>query len=294
MADVDAKISFKKKSRRPMRTRRDSDDEESEEMNTEDFQKTRELQKLRKRTAGTNIETLAAGKKQCSEEDDPLGLKRGGLLDTKAMKDYKAKDDAYDVGTQFSKETHIRDEDDEMRKFIETEMSKMKGRPEVADEEEEDESPQFLAPEDAALLSLPSHLTKSTFKKDQQMISAQMLTGIPEVDLGIDVKIQNIERTEKAKKKLLEESKLRENQREQKHLEKSSNYVQHDRWKDIQEIEMVRESQGKNQQKTERPNTVNIYAEPEQDLFLRDERLKGAASDDKVMNKFKDLTKNSI
>ena len=80
------------------------------------------------------------------------------------------------------------------------------------------------------------------------MISAQMLTGIPEVDLGIDVKIQNIERTEKAKKKLLEESKLRENQREQKHLEKSSNYVQHDRWKDIQEIEMVRESQGKNQQ----------------------------------------------
>ena len=75
-----------------------------------------------------------------------------------------------------------------------------------------------------------------------------MLTGIPEVDLGIDVKIQNIERTEKAKKKLLEESKLRENQREQKQLEKSSNYVQHDRWKDIQEIEMVRESQGKDRQ----------------------------------------------
>jgi hypothetical protein len=30
------------------------------------------------------------------------------------------------VGTQFSKETHIRDEDDEMRKFIETEMEKLK------------------------------------------------------------------------------------------------------------------------------------------------------------------------
>ena len=84
--------------------------------------------------------------------------------------------------------------------------------------------------------------------QDQQMISAQMLTGIPEVDLGIDVKIQNIERTEKAKKKLLEESKLRENERDQKHLEKSSNYVQHDRWKDVQEIEMVRESEAKNKQ----------------------------------------------
>ena len=165
MAEIDAKISFKKKNRRPMRARQDSDEDESEEMNIQDFQKTRELQKLRKRTAGTNIETLAAGKKQCSEDDDPLGLKKGGLLDTKAMKDYKAKDDAYDVGTQFSKETHIRDEDDEMRKFIETEMSKMKGRPEEADDDDEDKTPQFLAPEDAALLSLPSHLTKSTFKK---------------------------------------------------------------------------------------------------------------------------------
>ena len=163
MADTVGEISFKKKSRRPMRARRNSEEEEGEEMNTEEFERTRELQKLRKRTAGTNIETLAAGKKQCSDDDDPLGLKRGGLLDTKAMKDYKAKDDAYDVGTQFSKETHIRDEDDEMRKFIETEMSKMKGRPEVTEEEEPE--PQFLAPEDAALLSLPAHLTKSTFKK---------------------------------------------------------------------------------------------------------------------------------
>lgn len=63
------------------------------------------------------------------------------------------------------------------------------------------------------------------------MLSAQMLSGIPEVDLGIDAKIQNIERTEKAKKKLLEDCK-------QKGIELSSNYtptnfaasfVQHDR-----------------------------------------------------------------
>ena len=80
------------------------------------------------------------------------------------------------------------------------------------------------------------------------MISAQMLTGIPEVDLGIDVKIQNIERTEKAKKKLLQESKQKENESDRKNLEKSNNYVQHDRWKDIQEIEMVRESDKKNRE----------------------------------------------
>ena len=38
-------------------------------------------------------------------------------------------------------------------------------------------------------------------------------------------------------------------------------------------------------QKTERPNTVNIYAEPEQDLFLRDERLKGGLGGGWVVNK---------
>merc|ERR1719436_1785011 len=207
-------------------------------MNKDEFEKTRELQKLRKRAAGTNIETLGSGKKQnVAEDDDPLGLKKGGMLDTKAMKDCKANDDAYDVGTQFSKETHIRDEDDEMRKFIETEMSKMKGRPEEAEEEEEDQTPQFLAPEDAALLSLPAHLTKSTFKKDQQMLSAQMLSGIPEVDLGIDAKIQNIERTEKAKKKLLEENKKKASTTYED-LQKSTNFVQHDRWKDVAEFEL--------------------------------------------------------
>ncbi len=36
-------------------------------------------------------------------------------------------------------------------------------------------------------------------------MSSQMLSGIPEIDLGIDEKIRNIEATEAAKKKLAEE-----------------------------------------------------------------------------------------
>ena len=39
------------------------EEEEDEEINMSDFQKTKQLQKLRKRTAGTNIVTLALGKK---------------------------------------------------------------------------------------------------------------------------------------------------------------------------------------------------------------------------------------
>ena len=71
--------------------------------------------------------------------------------------DYTETTNAYEVGTQFSKETHIRDEDDEMRKFIETEMEKLKGRQEE-EEEDADVGTRYLSPEDAALLSLPEHL----------------------------------------------------------------------------------------------------------------------------------------
>ena len=207
---------FKKSAKkRPVRQREksvSSGDESgaAEEFNVEDFEKTRELQKLRKRAAGTNIVTLALGKKVSKLEDtiaeDPFNPNSGGLMEMKDMKGFKQTDDAFDVGTQFFKETHIRDEDDEMRKFIETEMDQLKGSS-VNKDDPGQSTPQYLSPEDMALLALPEHLRKSTFKKDQQMLSAQMLSGIPEVDLGIDAKIQNIERTEKAKKKLLEECK---------------------------------------------------------------------------------------
>ena len=125
----------------------------------------------------------------------------------------------------------FRDEDEEMRKFIETEMDKRtRGR---AKDEESDEvffiflyyviniklfesqlfdfklnsnfQPKYVSPEEQALLSLPEHLSKSHSKKNEEMLSSQMLSGIPEVDLGIDEKIRNIEATEFAKKRLAEE-----------------------------------------------------------------------------------------
>ena len=65
--------------------------------------------------------------------------------------------------------------------------------------------PKYVSPEEQALLSLPEHLSKSHSKKNEEMLSSQMLSGIPEVDLGIDEKIRNIEATEFAKKRLAEE-----------------------------------------------------------------------------------------
>lgn len=89
--------------------------------------------------------------------EDPFKINSGGLVTGKDMKGYKTKEDAYDVGTQFYKETHIRDEDDEMKKFIEVEMEKIKG---TDIEECEDEGPQYLSPEDAALQVITDHVIR--------------------------------------------------------------------------------------------------------------------------------------
>ena len=64
MADTSNKVSFKKVSKKSVRVRANSEDEDNDDMNKEEFEKTREIQKLRKRAAGTNIETLGSGKRQ--------------------------------------------------------------------------------------------------------------------------------------------------------------------------------------------------------------------------------------
>ena len=43
---------------------------------------------------------------------------------------------------------------------------------------------------------------KSKIHREDGLLSAQMLNGIPEVDLGINTKLLNIERTEAAKRVL--------------------------------------------------------------------------------------------
>lgn len=63
-----------------------------------------------------------------------------------------------------------------------------------------------------ALYELPEKLkVKSQLKQSEEMLSNQMLSGIPEVNLGIQAKIQNIEETEEAKRKVIEE-RLKRNQ----------------------------------------------------------------------------------
>lgn len=169
-------------------------------------------------------------------QKDPFKVKSGGMVNMQALRTGKVKqvDDAYDtgIGTQFSVETNKRDEDEEMMKFIEEQLSKRKGKhkdDEVTEPTEEGTST-YCTPEEAALQAVPSHLRESSTKRSEEMLSNQMLSGIPEVDLGIEAKIKNIEATEEAKLKLMWE---RHNKKDgPSHFVPSNmavNFVQHNR-----------------------------------------------------------------
>lgn len=116
-------------------------------------------------------------------------------------------------------------------KYIEEQLKKKKG----IEVDNKDETNKYLTPEEAAILALPSHLRESSTKKSEEMLSNQMLNGIPEVDLGIESKIKNIEATEEAKQKLLADQKSKKDFPSQFVPQNFAvNFVQHNRCKLMQ------------------------------------------------------------
>ena len=67
-------------------------------------------------------------------------------------------------------------------KYIEEELAKRKGLL----NEEEDRSNKYLTPEEIAFSSVPEYLRVKSTAQSEEMLSNQMLSGIPEVDLGIE------------------------------------------------------------------------------------------------------------
>jgi hypothetical protein len=77
-------------------------------------------------------------------------------------------------------------------KYIEEQLTKKKGERSMKSGEGSTETNQlsaggkYLTPEEAALQSVPDHLRASSTHRSEEMLSNQMLSGIPEVDLGIE------------------------------------------------------------------------------------------------------------
>uniref|UniRef100_A0A5S6R3M0 Uncharacterized protein n=1 Tax=Trichuris muris TaxID=70415 RepID=A0A5S6R3M0_TRIMR len=192
--------------RRHLRRRRSSDSEEdAEDARARRIEIIRQLQSLRKRSHGLNVNELMQKDSEPKEKElDCLRLKTGGMIDMKKLKasDLKCMDVEEGIRSTFSKESQLRDEDEEMRKFVEEEVCKRKGMQQP--KEEEQPKPRSL---EERLFELPEHLKKYQSKTREDMLSNQMLCGIPEVDLGIEEKIKTIEETESAKQRFLLERK---------------------------------------------------------------------------------------
>uniref|UniRef100_UPI00358ECCD8 splicing factor C9orf78 homolog n=1 Tax=Myxine glutinosa TaxID=7769 RepID=UPI00358ECCD8 len=218
----------------------DSDDDEDEVEDPEELriklEDMKEAQKIRQRQNGVSVAALALGKKFTSEEEvssDPFKLKTGGIVDMKRIRDRNRdrtgeenEKDITSLGTSFSAETNRRDEDADMMKYIETELKRRKGQCQSVEQ-----STKLRSAEDL-LYELPENLQVASARRTEEMLSNQMLSGIPEVDLGIDSKIQNIEVTEEAKQQLLAEQRRRKQERSTSFVPSNMavNYVQHNRF----------------------------------------------------------------
>ncbi|XP_062601566.1 splicing factor C9orf78 homolog [Saccostrea cucullata] len=226
---------FKKSKSRNIRKRRkssesDSDSCEEDSVGTK-IQDIKELQKLRNKQNGVNATALALGKKISKEQalsnSDPFKLETGGMVDMKALKKKKLSTEEVEaIGTAFAAETNRRDEDTEMLKYVEVELARRKGH-------HKEETPVKGPSKEDALYSLPENLKiGSSSKKTEDMLSNQMLSGIPEIDLGIEAKIANIETTEIAKQKLLIENMRKKDNEVSAFVptNMAANFVQHNRF----------------------------------------------------------------
>ncbi len=166
-------------------------------------------------------------------------MKTGGLVDLKTLKEKRGNEIVQNMHSTFAKETNQRDEDAEMQKFIEEQLLKKK----QADKEKEtssqsdsliktDTNPVKIKRPEDALFDLPKYLIASSSKnKSEETLSEQMLSGIPEVDLGVEERIRTIEETERAKQKLLTHKNANKATGESTYVP-SVNFVQHKRFDD--------------------------------------------------------------
>lgn len=197
------------------------------------LEEAKEIQNLRRRQNGVSAAALLVGEKLPEDSilaDDPFKIKGGGMVDMKKLKeigkDRIGDEEDLNLGTSFSAETNRRDEDADMMKYIETELKKRKG---IIENEEKKVKPKSA---EDCLYELPDSINVSSAKKTEEMLSNQMLSGIPEVDLGIDAKIKNIIFTEEAKARLLAEQQNKKKDKQTSFVPTNMavNYVQHNRF----------------------------------------------------------------
>ena len=173
------------------------------------LEESRKLQTLRSRPKGINATALAFGELSVPLEQngpsDVFKLSSGGLVelgDLPGEFGEETDDISKKISNNFAAETKQRDEDVNMIKYIDKEMSKRLGNC------EKDSAKQELvgsAYENKLkeLYAIPDSLQADKKLNSEEMLSNQILSGIPEFDLGVNEKFRNIQATEVAVRELV-------------------------------------------------------------------------------------------
>ncbi|KAG0144039.1 hypothetical protein CROQUDRAFT_672589 [Cronartium quercuum f. sp. fusiforme G11] len=191
------------------------------------------LRKLKKARGGIDLERLNAGepkkkrkkrgtKTAADPVDDPSvednelqseEIQKDDRLDEDEPEDEDARTRKIIKSNNFTQQTNTLDVDKHMMRYIEEEL---KQRRKAAIDAGADASSEPILTGVEAVASLDPRdelykiaekyrIDKKPVVEGNVTLSATMLTSIPEVDLGIDTRIKNIEATEKAKRKLADE-----------------------------------------------------------------------------------------
>ncbi|TFK55638.1 hypothetical protein OE88DRAFT_1652042 [Heliocybe sulcata] len=191
---------------------------EEQEADKVDLEDLIEFRKLRRAREGIDVTKLNKGeakkrKKRAPEEEEPQGGLRAGASTKEAPPEEEEEEEDQAVkarkavrSNNFTQQTNALDADKHMMAYIEENMKLRYGRPE--DEEDQDKGP---ADPYAELYRLSERykVEKKAAEEGSVTSSVAMLTAIPEVDLGMDVRLKNIEDTEKMKRMVAEQKKER-------------------------------------------------------------------------------------
>ncbi|CAE6454947.1 unnamed protein product [Rhizoctonia solani] len=246
MSDAEPKPLFKKRANRPQPRQREPEDDvpdestpatregsegaDEEKMTIEELL---ELRKLRRQRQGIDSTKLNAGiskrkKKKDNEEEEEEEAKYGlrpGAQRRDVEEDDANSDDDEDVAKKivksnnFTQQTNKLDVDKHMMKYIEEELEKRRGNPNGPASGDGTNSSDPYA--ELFRISEKYKLQKKQELEEGSVTnSSAMLTAIPEVDLGMDTRLKNIEETEKAKRTVSDNLKESRNKPREKNDER--------------------------------------------------------------------------
>ncbi|KAF9266298.1 hypothetical protein L218DRAFT_956655 [Marasmius fiardii PR-910] len=233
-----------------------------------------ELRKLRKNRQGIDVAKLTKGdvkkKRKKGEDEEDEEEKQEETQQQKSRKAVRA--------NNFTQQTNALNVDKHMMAYIEENL-KIRSKPKEDDVKNKPVDPQ------EALYQVPERWKvdqkKSVAEEGSITNSLAMLTAIPEVDLGMDTRLKNIEETEKAKRVVAEE------RTERRTIPKGEEHLVASRWIQLVYRPHLKVKSDADIMRDAKLQAMGIHAQDDQPVKKPNHDKPQMATDELVMERFK-------